>query len=536
MSVAALGASVVQLFRRRHTLIHAGLLAIAFLCSASVVANVSRDHYWRAVALGSVATLCAAGAAVMAHRDIRRSHKLAVDTVTRWIWRPGVVNAHQASVFVQGILFPRTLNSRIRETVSPLARSTEFRTVYTLRLPRKGVREGALFVPFMVVRKGRLFDNLQIEAADGAQRASLSYSEYLQLVSIVLRHLARVDGRRTLKRYVAVEEQIMTMIADRAPAADADEEVDKLFDGVKSTQGAASPALQFMTSIVKILVVHYAVVVKMPISTVREDHQWEILTTIERRLLPLESPKFSEDFIAWMFDRFRKWFGVRPNQFALPIENAHRTPSYHLEFVGPPDTYLARQSIQHFVPDSSFYLRMRPRFGQRYSHLYLRDAPNEAVNWRLRLSFFERPPGSVGIAAVTALASLCLIFIAGRLASTGQLKDVPGDVTAVLLAVPVVSSAWIGLERGKVPFGGTTATRLSSLVSFLSSLSAASLYLGAVGDEAWLGDTYELLGTKGVWVLLIGLAALNCSWIYYGWLRRSVLYSATLAKQRGWHG
>jgi hypothetical protein len=447
-----------------------------------------------------------------------------------------MINAHQASTFLQGVLFPKMLNSRIRETVSPLARSTEFRTVYTLRLPRKNVREGTLFVPFMVVRKGRLFDDLHIEGADGAQRASLSYSEYLQLVSVILRYLARIDGRGALKRYLTIEQRLMRMVADRAPAADADKLVNKLFKQADGKRATGTRARQLMKSMVKILIVHYAVVVKVPISAVREEHQWEVLKTVERRLLPLASPKLSEDFIAWIFDKFRKLFGVRPSQFFLPIENAHRTPSYHLEFIGPPDTYLARQSIQDCEETPDFYLRMRPRLGQRYSHLYLRDAPNEAVNWRLRLSFFERPPGSVGIAAVTAMASLCLIFIAGRLASQGDLGDVPGDVTAVLLAAPVVSSVWVGLERGKMPFGGTTATRLSSLVSFVTSLAAASLYLGAIGNENWLGSTYSLFGARGVWTLLIGVAALNCFWICYGWLRRSVLYGAILARQRGWHG
>lgn len=518
--------------RRYYRWVHTGLVGIAFGLSVSALVNTARDHVARAIVIGSVAVACAVVAAVLAHRNIQRTVKPHVAADSSWVWRPGVVEPRQAIVFMQGILFPKLLYSRIRETVSPLARAMSFHTVYTLRLPGSNVQDGALFVPFMVVKKGRLFDDLQITAADGSARASLSYADYLELVSVIMRYLARIDGRRAHSRYLLIEQKLMRMIADRAPATDADAAVDELFRTMEHGRPARTPARQLMKSMAKILVVHYAVVVKVPVSPVREDEQWEVLSATERRMLPLDSPEFSDDPIAWFFDRFRKGLGVRSNQFKVPIEKAHLTPSYHLEFVGPPDTYLAGQDLLNHVPEPSYYLRMRPRLGQRYSHFYVRDAPIDSANWRLRLSFFERPPGSFGAAAVTAIASFCLILIAGRLASHDPALAVPGDVTAVLLSFPVVSSAWIGLERGKGPFGGTTASRLSSLVSFIASLASASIYLGAVASKPAVDGPYSLLGAKGIWAVLVGVSALNSLWICYGWLRRSVLYSAMLAKQR----
>ncbi|MET9271032.1 hypothetical protein [Kribbella sp. NPDC003557] len=523
--------SVTRFFRKRHSLIHSGLLGVAFIASCAALANLARGHGARAISFGSVALVFAVVAAVLAHRDLKRNRRVDVRTSVTWSWRPSTVDAYQATVFIQGILFPKNLNSRIRETVSPLARATQFRTVYTLRLPRAGVREGTFFVPFMVVKKGRLFDDLQVESGEGAGRATLSYGDYLELVSVIFRHLANIDGKRALKRYLGIEKELMTLVAGRAPVDDSGDLVDKLFREMDDGRLVRTRPRELMRAMANILIVHYAIVVKVPVSDVREDEQWEVLSTTERRLLPLHAPEFVDDWIAWLFDRFRRWFGVRPNHFMLPIEKAHLTPSYHLEFLGPPNTYLARQELQHYVPTLSSYMRMRPRLGQRYSHLYLRDATVDALTWKLRLAFFERPPGSFGAAGVTAIAAFCLIFIAGRVASSGA-TNIPGDVTAIMLSLPVVSSAWIGLERGKVPFGGTTASRISSLASFITSLAAASVYLRAVGSRSWTDESYSLLGAHGVWALLVGAAGLNCFWICYGWFRRSAIYSAMLSKQR----
>jgi hypothetical protein len=55
--------------------------------------------------------------------------------------------------------------------------------------------------------------------------------------------------------------------------------------------------------------------------------------------------------------------------FLFPLQKADLCNSYHLEFMGPENTYLARQRIVGWPQDSKSYGRLRARYGQRYAHL-----------------------------------------------------------------------------------------------------------------------------------------------------------------------
>jgi hypothetical protein len=148
------------------------------------------------------------------------------------------------------------------------------------------------------------------------------------------------------------------------------------------------------------------------------------------------------------------------------------------------------------------------------------------------MAFFERTPGTLGAATVSALAAAVLITIAGILASAESFpsSSPPGDPMAILLALPGVAAAWVGLERGNLPFGGTAAARLSSLTSFLLSLGAASYYLGAKSSSQWMSEL-DVLGAHGIWACFAGTALLNLFWISYSWLRRALLYAAVLDRR-----
>ncbi|MGW6197293.1 hypothetical protein ACWF0M_14215 [Kribbella sp. NPDC055110] len=458
-------------------------------------------------------------------------------------WKDDTLAGVEVALLCKAILFPSLLFSRIRESLTPLARSTQFRTAYTLRLPAAYAR--ARYVPFTLVEKGTLFDDFHITTGDGSELPTLAYGDYVQLVAALLRSLANSESKLVGQEFRAnVEERLMNLIVSRAPSTDEDRaEQGEVVKAISALDWKNGQTKALVIAIANILTVHYAVIAEVkPMNeseaaakpdaktTVKTSHsEHRLIITTERRILPHNRPRFRWPYVAWVIEHVRRFVGVRPAQFDIPIEKSHLSKSYHMEFMGPPSTYLARQTLDGYDSEHSGYARLRSRLGQRYTHLYVRDASRGSIEQVLRIAFFERTPGSLGAATVSALASAVLITIAGILASSSSFPDAEprGDLMAILLALPGVAAAWVGLDRGSLPFGGTAAARLSSVTSFLLSLAAASYYLGAISSPHWMHGL-NILGARGVWAWLAGAALLNFWWISYSWLRRALLYAAVL--------
>src|SRR5690242_12786506 len=100
---------VSRFLQRWHSLIHSSLVGVAFVASCSTLANLGRTHGARAISLGSVALSCAVTAAVLAHRELKRNRRIDTKVVVDWTWRPATVEPYQAIVFIQGILYPKSL-------------------------------------------------------------------------------------------------------------------------------------------------------------------------------------------------------------------------------------------------------------------------------------------------------------------------------------------------------------------------------------------------------------------------------------------
>ena len=359
---------------------------------------------------------------------------------------------------------------------------------------------------------------------DGAPCPSLTFVESTGIAAAVLRSLIREAGE-DIKYRRDLEHDVLHMLRGPAPVDSAAVHAAGELVGRLAGLVDGSKSGRLAVAMVNRLIYHYAVIVQ-----VSSSERWTIVRSNERQLLPMSTPKF---YIKWPFafllDRLRKTFGVRPNRFILPLQRASLCQSYHLEFMGPHGTYLARQRLIGLGESSSTYCRLRARFGQRCAHLYMRGASSrEPIRARLELSFFERPPGSLGAAAIASLTLAALVLVGGRL--SGVTAKPPGDLLAVLLAVPGAAAAWVGLDRPGGAFGGTLAARMSAFATLFLALLAGAQYLGALPDP-FSGGGLTLLGTSDGWAFLAGAALLNLFWISYAWLPRSVLYTALLARE-----
>ena len=94
----------------------------------------------------------------------------------------------------------------------------------------------------------------------------------------------------------------------------------------------------------------------------------------------------------------RHFFGVRSSALSFPLTNAGRARSYHLEFKGPADTYMARQGFEDLrgsplgilgEPQES---AVSPARGQRHSHLYIRNGDPWLSRVRYRVSYSSGHP------------------------------------------------------------------------------------------------------------------------------------------------
>lgn len=509
-----------------------GAIAIGVAASASAAMLLGMHRYLDAIAMLVATGLAMAGAAVMAVRQSGlngfESPFSRADPIKPTTGQ--TLTPEQVDWFVRAILYPSTVTSRIRESLEPMTRAMQVRTSYTFRAPE--TFPDPLYLPITLARKGTLFDDLQIMTEDGGECPSLSYSEYLSLVATVLRQLIALANEDAFDEYTRhLEDELLEYISDRAPKNSSDaSSARKLLSRLQTLTGK-SAAGRLSVNLANKLIFQYPIVVPVPPSGATAG--WIVLRTVQRRLLPLDSPNWRWLVpMPWLLDRARKLLGVRPSAFNVSLETAILTSSYHLEFMGPPGTYLARQEVTGIDAGGRSYIRMRRRLGQRYAHLYMREASRRKVRQvldaRLRMHFFERMPGSMGPASVSAVSAFVLLCIASSLDNAGGGQR--GDIIAVLLAFPGIVAAWIGLERPGGPIGGSMAARLSSLLTVLATLIGTASYFGVITDGAdWISEL-SIGYAKGNWVIIVGIAALNAIWTSYSWIRRSYEYSAILGR------
>jgi hypothetical protein len=226
----------------------------------------------------------------------------------------------------------------------------------------------------------------------------------------------------------------------------------------------------------------------------------------------------------------RHFFGVRSSALSFPLTNAGRARSYHLEFKGPADTYMARQGFEDLrgsplgilgVPQES---ALSPARGQRHSHLYIRDGdPWLSRRVRYRVSYFERTPGSMAIAfAAAASALLISIVISWNQALLVKETDASG-LLQLLFAFPVATAAAGVVLQSRARWGGVLSARIANMVTFAATLGA--LWVSS------LPSTFDAL--PKVWFAIIGVLAFVAAACLGSWIVRLFVHAKFLDAGEG---
>lgn len=438
--------------------------------------------------------------------------------------------------FIMALVSPKLVISRIRETVAPLSRAVDVRVDHTVAVPKNV--SGDFYLPIVVLKKGRMLDRLIVSTDQSGALPVMAYTEALVMVMRVISRLVEDSGPLAYRDYKRnFQKEAFHLVSRRAPLSQEERDERSKYLGRLDMLLGQGDIATLVVSLVELLSEHYAQVVAVPASIASSCSTMHVSVSY-RRIQDLDQPADQWFAPAYWMRRLRVALDVRPSAFAYPLENAARAPSYHLEFFGPENTYLARQLILggtveapvEFGPQHGRYRRGRRRRGQRYGHIYLRMATEQIRidSMNALFSFFERVPGSVGEAAIASLAATMLIFGGGQVLGRGD--DPRGDLVAVLLAFPVTAASWIGLSRRGGVAGGVTASRLGSLLTFVLSMSAALTALGAdVGVHFF--DKWELMGTHAGWTWLLLCSACVSVSLLASWARRSSIYSTLLERR-----
>lgn len=433
----------------------------------------------------------------------------------------------QVRAFYEGVVEPVSRFERITESVEPMVRSLRVTTAYTFQSPYEAAGR-VLAVPLFLQPRGGLIDDLRVTNSEGQRVSTLGRDATLALASAIIRLLIRLTGQEAEKAYVeGWQESVLRYLGTSQP--ESLDEMNRILDGLMSLPSTQNRGnLVFASRILRRLRRFYPVIV---LATCPADDENAALLgarhrfTVERRTTPAFFSEREAGINAWLTrtrDRVRRLLGIRPAIIAVPLKNANRAASYHLQIRGPEGSYLAWHRVRGFdgdlVSPRDHPYGLRSRLGQRVSHLYIRRGNSFGTRY-FQCNFFERMPGSLGSATMSALGAAVLI---GMAAATrldyGRLTGSNPDLVAVLLAFPAVAGTWIGIEQSRNLYGGVLMARVSLLATISLALGASALY--TLGRQADSGPFYSRTGHEA-WLVLFGLAVINLLACMGGWVLRA---------------
>lgn len=460
--------------------------------------------------------------------------------------------------------------SRIHEFVRPYTRSTAVRSLYSIDLAKAPTR-GQVVLPVFATARGELEDGLVVSRDGGRPLPTLPSSDAAAYTAAVVRSAIKAAGGRAWAVYLAdpsLEREVLGFLSRSSAVAmmdEADQHEDalrfaQLLESILRLPGKRESPLYRAVLLLAALYQSYPHVVSVGPDDIDETVAGRSITiAVDRRTTPaLTLASWRRLFegarvyarrrrswrsaIAYLLrfgrgkamDQVRLVFGVRSNRLAHSLGNATRAQSYHLEFAGPEDTYMARQRIENIKGweeelelIASAQARAAPALGQRHSHLHIRNAGRHLGRFRYSVAYFERTPGSMAIAFVSAASSLLISVI---VAFGSEFAAASGDVTTsgvdtgngsslfeLLFAFPIVGAAAGALRPGRSQWGGVLAARVANLVTIAVSVIALWLsFLGSTVDEAALPRMWLLV------ILVLAVVTIAC---LGSWLMRIAVHS-----------
>ena len=448
------------------------------------------------------------------------------------------LHASQVATFYQAIVEPQSMYIRITESVQPLVRSLAVRTAYSFS-HLDSLAQRNVVVPLMLQTRGALLDDLAVFDSDGHRVSTMGRTATLVFQLACLRFIVEQMGSEATASYAAsVEVDVARFLSSFQPAdlGRLNHLADSIF--VLPCDTGREEYRRSINRLLRRLRRYYPIMVQScwpaNVGALCPPQRF----TVERRTtahLLADGGTGVSRYLNNIRDDVRRIMGIRPAIIAMPLVNADRSASYHIQMRGPEGSYLARQRIATFPsglsPDlSQSEVEWRDRLGQRMSHLYVRNGQGYSSRYYV-CHFFERMPGTLGNSTMSGLAAAVLILIAGwtRLA---HVTAGPTDIVAVLLAFPAVAGAWLGLSQSTQLYGGVLMARISLVVTIAVSLIASTYYVvGPVpGKMTASGPFLARPGAVG-WVLLVSCAAMNVFACIGGWLLRAEVESH-FVKQR----
>lgn len=421
---------------------------------------------------------------------------------------------------LDGAVAPASVRMRVRERIQPRTRALERDVMLDLAL--HPMLDGTHYLPVVRFRKGELQDFRAVVGSDGLAAPVLTYRQSTALYLAVLRwcmhgagHLMPKEGicawpaRTVYDKYVtAIEPALAEGLAARAPRGQAAAtERAELNQAIKRLRRlgrkAEFPAMvAWAAALADMLVDHYMIVARLPVQagTATARFQDLILPRPRRVVWRGEGARDRSipDPILWVLwlaggfaNLVRMAVGSRPCRIEISAQLARNSQSYHLEVIGPAGTFVSQQSIANFsrqqLREKGVYDRWRGRHGQRFAHLYLRGASVLDAPPAVRVRFMERPPGSIGLATLGALAALFLwgLWAAQPLAQ----EDARVGLAALFLAFPAGLAAWVGFTVHSSVYGVPFTTQMVNVLTVLLSMlgcGSALLNERGIADEAMI--------------------------------------------------
>jgi len=439
--------------------------------------------------------------------------------------------------FLQLILDPRKSVDRITEEVSPLTRALHVQAMHTFSIPQAS----DVYYPATIQRKGSLIDVLSIRRL-GEDCPVLSQRSAAAIAMRAIDSLATYNRGGDSALYPEdLRERAHRLIGGSINATFDGAGGEILSDVLTDYQRLLGDTNEFkaIEGALRILCFNYCHVI-----LVNCDQNYATLN-VEYRImqdLRTRSSGYSgmRAFAMQAIMLMRFVAGAHPMRWSYSVSSAIRCSSYHLTVMGPSGTYLSRQKLMaknplgctvspSAVPGYLAYSRFRARLGQRYLHLYIRDAKTILArdHAAVFIGFFERPPGSVAVAATSSVASTILIIAAGYMQANGLKFN--GDIVAVMLAFPFIVASGIGIDRNSGPL--SRSVMLAKFGAFATACFSTIAAISVVGYQRFqFGEHFQLLGSSGSWLVLVFLSTLTSALMLGSWISRSALYYSFLTR------
>jgi hypothetical protein len=468
------------------------------------------------------------------------------------------VLTHEQAVFLAQMLTnPKQVVARLSDQVEPATRTLSVTSTFTLHIPR-GVRHLPLVIPVAFAERGQLMDSVRVLDGDGKRVSTLDQESATACLAAALRLVISSglppDGPEVgqlRENYVReVEPDVLELLQSTeiparrlyATIRDALNELAALFPDHAPQISVVRVMIRKVRNLYPLLVSAPAMVSSPQPRPDRDmdgsgvavvDHQAvvEMRIVVHQRVIPA----LILSGVNWTVRRrelLRLRFGVTPSAIAYGVRWADRARSYHVTIHGPENTYLSRQRLfNRLEPDMpmgavSTIQAMRMRRGQRYGHLYLRDAafPPGVEPWYIGY-FYERPPGSLATPAISALAAMLMIPIAAAI-SLGYAAD-HSDIVVFLLTLPAVIGAWAGTDRDMRIAGPRIGARIARAITIFVTFVSVALYFICIEGRSDLADAGAIWTRPyyAAWVIVTAIAVTNVVACAGAWLLATSLYS-----------